>query len=65
MAYPLKSAGSTSLLLAGLLVINHVKTELLLLKTGSQPGSAVCSGTMLGIGLSSCLSLALMVNPEP
>lgn len=51
---------STSFLLACLLVINHVKTELLLLKTGSQPGSAVYSGTMLGIGLSSCLSLALM-----
>lgn len=31
-------------------------------KASSQPSNAVFSGTMLGVGLSSCLSLALMAT---
>eukprot|EP00285_Hemiselmis_virescens_P007437 CAMPEP_0173405950 /NCGR_PEP_ID=MMETSP1356-20130122/63182_1 /TAXON_ID=77927 ORGANISM="Hemiselmis virescens, Strain PCC157" /NCGR_SAMPLE_ID=MMETSP1356 /ASSEMBLY_ACC=CAM_ASM_000847 /LENGTH=244 /DNA_ID=CAMNT_0014366839 /DNA_START=208 /DNA_END=942 /DNA_ORIENTATION=+ len=49
-------------LLASLLLVNHTRTELLLVKTGSQPLSVVYSGAQLGVGLSAALSLALMAT---
>mmetsp|Transcript_24705 Transcript_24705/g.60648 ORF Transcript_24705/g.60648 Transcript_24705/m.60648 type:complete len:302 (+) Transcript_24705:211-1116(+) len=53
---------SVSFLLACLLVINHVRTEQLSMKSTSLPPSAWYSGTQLGAGLSSALSLALMAT---
>uniref|UniRef100_A0A7S0TID8 CWH43-like N-terminal domain-containing protein n=1 Tax=Hemiselmis andersenii TaxID=464988 RepID=A0A7S0TID8_HEMAN len=49
-------------LLASLLLVNHMRTELMLARRGMEPMSVVYSGTQLGVGLSSALSLALMAT---